>query len=943
MPKPLVIVSVLAIVVGLILVILGALAPGIVAGMLKTEVNEKLRENTKDGAKNKADSSFMRKDQPYIYHFFNITNAKDVILGAKPVLNEVKVDFTLYKQKYDFKIDESGDTYSYEEYDFLVADTEADWDIPLITINPVYTGAVIGQGRTELAFQSNFAAPAVAGVFAQLTGEESLFAGAVRVLGFPGYFKGMWAALMTLNAEGTTPGAVLGAAYPDWENADFSAALEKIKNRWGGNDVTPSFNDGLTTVQVITGAYGDAIAAPFTGFDCVSTPADTFAMNSSFVDLLFTLSADAPAGTPATFALSLVNSLAVFTWAVIVEQSSAFLMALGAYKIDGTSATSIPLAAAAAALDAYLLSAIAPLFDAAVGHHEWVTVTANTYDNDMTRVLGYLAGFLGAGVQRDVVYFGALKKGFLDIATANNANATAFTDAAKISLYEGDMVAIVASALWEDFIYLQFGRSLITRSVIEPRGSVWTVAGRFPQYTGPSFEITDYDNALHLSLSETRQFETFFGTTGGQLSAPVFSGASAAGLSALAPWDSAGVVGAAGERVMPSIMFLISYLPETFVIGSFLSVDDQGVNPVNSGLFVKHTVRELLTGYEDFLLQQRGLPAWQGLYGPNVDNITYWKAISDVNPTRTVMQRATKDIKRLGEFVAVDGVNEFTLATDLGRSCPGPGWGPDQSCKVWDETEVIKGSHSVLEWPPHQQDEKPISPYDIYINIMRREVTWEYKKEIDVKGITMRQYVIAQADFNSAAANAGDEAAVAKSTNYRMSITGTADMSTSSNWAPLWISVPHMYMNQDERDKISGLTDADWEDGDAADFFSWVAVEPITGKLMKAVQRLQANMKLDKAAWGGLYKNMWFGGAGSEHVFFPIYWAFDGNEIGSKDAAEFVDKIYGATELGESVLIGGVTTGIILMLFGVAIALFVVKTGSDSSVGKLKSSEQEMA
>lgn len=119
-------------------------------------IRNKVEENVIVTESSAQDGKFMSVVQPFSYFFYDVTNAKEVVLNASvPIVKEIEIKFMRTQQKYDLTV--SADTYGYREYTVFTPLNESEYDISLITLNPVFLAAAIGQGASELGFQSGLA------------------------------------------------------------------------------------------------------------------------------------------------------------------------------------------------------------------------------------------------------------------------------------------------------------------------------------------------------------------------------------------------------------------------------------------------------------------------------------------------------------------------------------------------------------------------------------------------------------------------------------------------------------------------------------------------------------------------------------------------------------------------------------------------------------------
>lgn len=812
---------------GLGMLIPGVLMPTIADDMLTSTLEEELPVSSSDGN----DEDYMNKDQPYDYYIYNVTNAKDVQNGSKPILDEVRVQFTKVEHKYGFETD--GDTYSYRTYNTFTPLVASDWDKEFITINPVYAAAVVAQGASELGFQSGSTGPmAIDSIFGNL--EAFMTAFQLKMLG--SFLSGFLA---------TVVGSL---SYTD----------DELLSQWD--------NYTMHTDTIAT----ELTQASVTGFE----PSTGFTLdNFNLTKFLFDEDNEA---------CGLLNSTGAAKWGLWFE--------LSAYVAAG------------------------------------ISTAAQTVEH--TAVEGGLGTCLGgsgqlASLAEVPAVMGKLALWFTRFAASDGVENTIFFGAIKTALAP----ALDSATTWEEMGFLQYGASAISNATtatdtINPSG----VPFEFAASTGG---VVGGGTGLTLTIDQVKLFKKTFNSSN-PLGISTFAGTMAA---AIATGDSTTITGTIAATYGASgaiplgvdastaatwVTYLTEYVSEAVALPTLFggAIQDDGTYPLNGGLFVRRNVREILHGYSDDPLLVATGQSWFGFEGPVKANEGIAQAI-DIQTGQTAKKFIRKTgnggMSAIGDYVAYKGVEVMTNATDIFAGvCPGAAWvAKDASygqCKMWREPEVIKGTHS-LQWQP-RLDKEDAKDRRIYIDKVKRDVQFEYEGEVDVKGITLRRYRIDPATFEASADPATDK--------YHMVMDGFVDMAPTLGMVPIWLGSPRHYLNPTERAKISGTTSADWADGGEAELGLNLDVEPITGLVMNANQRLQINVHLERAAWGGFFgKTMYFGGAGSPSVNFPIYWVHEYDTIGDDKADTFKEDVYGNLELADNLQIGLSVVGVLLLLLGV--------------------------
>lgn len=808
---------------GLISLILGARLKSIVEDGIVEKVEEKLTVS----ASSEQDSKFMTTVQPYTYYFFNVTNAKQVVEnGSIPIVQQIRVKCTRTQQKYDFTVNEN--TYGYREFAIYEPLNEADFDIPLITLNPVYLGVAIGQGAGELGFQSALTPAAFRQLVPILTGPDGLlkkYQGTV----IPVYLLTLWQACMQLPVPplNDTTGA---ACITQWG----------LQNQLGGkriSEVDPGY-------------------AKFTGWE-LPTP-----IPSATANALFLLTNNG----------SLTSTTGVARWA---------LLGMYAEEVKKGNASAIPL------YNATLGALIADVAELTEAH--------------ATTVLQYLAGQLLFNSTQNVVYY---------------------FDVIKSKLLE-TFPEVAQAESWHDLGLLQFSRSTLSQS-LGMNHSLFTPnpAFEFSAYQLDTLD-TDPKSMANLTLNETQNLLEYFSVDGsvsyfGLTLQAIFDGSRP--IEDLQEFEFLGV---RLDTVVNIATFLLHYVPVTFVLKAKLglgTVLPDGTHPSNTGMFTKRTVREVLYGYDDPLLTLLGQdPRYNGLIGPlllNVSEAQAWDALT--NKTGKLDTFPSRDMTHFGEYREWQGVEEFHNATDIQKKCASIAWKRDadaSACIIWKNTEVVTGRSHHTQFVPFQDERNP-EPVRVFSSNLLREVIFDFSEHVEVKGISLRRYRLRASELKNPE-DAGSPAAANRSTNYRVAVSGFQDMSTGYEMSPINFGLPRHYGNLAEQDKILGLTDADWnETSNVGALETFLDVEPLTGKVMQARQRLQFNLRLDESRLNGMYQTMY---TAKGYVMFPIMWIEEGDTISDADAESFRSNVLDTRSVAKSWSIALIILGFLFMVVGLAV------------------------
>lgn len=782
--------------IGVAMIVVGALIPSMVETALKAGVKTSLQYEEVDD--NKAGSTFLSKENPYNLYVYNITNPTEVLNGKIPVIQEVKVPFTVTKNKYEVSYDKASDTVSYRSYDTYTPINKALAESKITTVNLAYLGAAFGATGNEILFQAS----TLPKVVPQLTGNTSAFHGALKSLSLATYL-------------GTTYKNLL----PTYKSP------QAVFKQWNG------------------GAHDTNITGPFELPTNITTAILPYLWNSKNTYSL--IRADATR-----------LDEGIFAWAALASAfKSGDMAAFGALSVK-------------------IVTELAPSYKLAPGAALTAASTA-----DITVILGYFGAWMLTPSSQTILlqYFGSVK------------NSIGMTDYTITS--------------WND--------------VAEPGFVMQTLFSIFQQ----AIPVT---NISVLTPAQSAK-----------LAATVSDPTGAVGTFAISK-------GAAFAPIPGSLILgFLEFLTATFFMKGALGLDATVFDPnAKTGILMSMTPLELMHGYEEHLLKLGGA-SYDGIFGSAVTTETEAKNVSATKYITTQKAGNTDDGKGAWKYVEVDNNKQFTNQTDLGNACPNVMfWAADpeaSACKVWKETEVIDGMFSTDAFESFV-DADPPSTISFYNSQTKRTLDFILEtKDVLVEGIKTNKYSINKDLFASSAnlkANKKSEAAQKKSDNYRVFVDGFGDMSTSSKMVPIYLGGPRHYFSKSEQKKFKGVTTDDWSKYKEEDLETVLYVEPITGQLLKGFQRLQFNARISASTATGFYKNIYKGGDNATFAVYPIAWVEDYNVLTPKQAQDFIDKIYGARNLGPTLQIVFVIFGVIFALLGFG-CLYRMKKNQDVGLQQL--------
>ncbi|KAJ1459605.1 CD36 family-domain-containing protein [Pelagophyceae sp. CCMP2097] len=525
---------------------------------------------------------------------------------------------------------------------------------------------------------------------------------------------------------------------------------------------------------------------------------------------------------------------------------------------------------------------------------------------------GNVLAWLGALVdEANPYYYGAVKRG-LNLSPADAADATG----------------------WRALSALQFGRGALTRGVAAS-DSVLPLRANAGIVVAP--ELFAYSNALGEPVSLDVAAATAFLKTfsNAALSRKLVASLRAGDFSVFAdPTYRATGLTPANAHIYTG--YLYTYLAESlflkgFVVGfdrdwntarsdplgvqpGSLSLKSDGTGRVNSGLFTRRSLRDMLFGYEDpiFGLVPVAPGAkpnrYDGLLGFQYDSVADQRA--DVNSPLTYAQFTGKGNPRdIGRYALWRNVTEMVIRPDIpskgGLSYDCSTWQsqgfdmyPDgfESCNIWGEGHAPKpfGAH-VTQVPPGGRRDfffKKAVPekYAIWVTTVLRPLNFEYDSDAVVRGVSVRRYLPEYSQFHTADCEREPERCNVANVAFRMDKTPgfIIPLHTTVGGPPSVVALPAL--GQMEPQYIALFTGLPAYN--KHDHGSYVDVEPETGYIVQAHKRLQyawsvSDKSLNSPVWANLYANTDDG-----QLFWPWIWIDDNSKLGKMSARTLKRGIY---------------------------------------------------
>ncbi len=303
---------------------------------------------------------------------------------------------------------------------------------------------------------------------------------------------------------------------------------------------------------------------------------------------------------------------------------------------------------------------------------------------------------------------------------------------------------------------------------------------------------------------------------------------------------------------------------ESSMNGFVKNLAESNILENNAGLVVSRTVEEwLFTGVDWLVLQQDPSRSKVGIF----DDVEDEAEAEEVGTDRWTKRTGKDDIEEVGQILEFNGENRVYF---------------------WEKEENIRGTGGTQFAPGVEKDEE----LEVFTSDMMRVIKFEYVKDVTKKDIDMLRFTFVEETWEP-------------NDNYDMDTEGLINL-LAVRGSPVMLSKPHFLDADDDlRDDIKGI-DSPAKKND--EFF--IDVEPTTGLVMNAHQRIQVNIEVDTLdEWNTEHRDL----------VMPIFWYDEFGTITDELAEEFVELVYGNEELKENVPIWFLGLGAGLCIPGAAL------------------------
>ncbi|KAJ8604486.1 hypothetical protein CTAYLR_000978 [Chrysophaeum taylorii] len=357
--------------------------------------------------------------------------------------------------------------------------------------------------------------------------------------------------------------------------------------------------------------------------------------------------------------------------------------------------------------------------------------------------------------------------------------------------------------------------------------------------------------------------------------------------------------------------FLYSYLPEKlfmydYVVGyerleGTAETDPLGLSSLrysgslNSGLFTRRSPWEMLFGYHDVIFDlipqsmvSRALE-YAGLLGLQYDSPESQAAANPPLVYRDLTGK--KNYKKVRQYTMwrnttyVHTRDQFPRKDGTRMTCETWRVQGYESCAIWLEPLDFLSRVKVQVAPFREHSVKKY--ITLWAPEILRPIKFEYEKNVVVRGIASRKYVVHDDGLRTANCEE-DPKCNPKNAVYRMQGPSyVATMATSQGGAPASVSRPVLgqMLEKYRSDLFDGLPDYD-----EAKHESFFVLEPLTGFFIKGKLRLQYNWDLNKSflvadVWQPIFDR-------SDTLYWPFLWFDENDKLARSTARKFKQYVY---------------------------------------------------
>ncbi|XP_069834365.1 platelet glycoprotein 4 [Dendropsophus ebraccatus] len=290
----------------------------------------------------------------------------------------------------------------------------------------------------------------------------------------------------------------------------------------------------------------------------------------------------------------------------------------------------------------------------------------------------------------------------------------------------------------------------------------------------------------------------------------------------------------------------------SLVSENFYFIVNQAIKNSNSSLFQIRSVKEVLWGYRDPLLEQL----------PNA-------IIKDKTTGLFYPYNGTYD----GPYVVYNGKDDISKVALITK------YKGESTLSYWkdDYCDMINGTDAAS-FPPFVDKNVPLY---FFSSEICRSIYADFEKEYILKGVKLYRFILPKKALASPHDNPDNHCYCTDEIISRgCNAAGVLDLRACQGGKPVFLSLPHfLYASDYILESLDGLSP------NIEEHQTFIDVEPTTGFTMHFAKRLQVNLLFNRTSKIDILSKL------QSEFMFPVVWLNETAEIGTDKADEFKSKV----------------------------------------------------
>ncbi|KAM9334661.1 platelet glycoprotein 4 [Symphorus nematophorus] len=301
----------------------------------------------------------------------------------------------------------------------------------------------------------------------------------------------------------------------------------------------------------------------------------------------------------------------------------------------------------------------------------------------------------------------------------------------------------------------------------------------------------------------------------------------------------------------------------------FHFVVEKMIKSTNSSLFQRRTVKEMLWGYKDHILNGN-----VGLFSPYNGSVD-------------------------GPYNVYTGIEDISKVGIIDR------WRRERSLPFWNDPycDMINGTDA-SSFPPFVDKKKPLY---FFSSDICRSVSASFVESLDLKGIEVYRYTLLANTLAAPTVNPDNQCFCRdREITKNCTMAGVLDISSCQGGKPIYISLPHfLHGSPPLRESVLGLNPSEEH------HMTYLDVEPITGFTLRFAKRIQVNMMYGPSKVITVLKKV------KDYTIFPVVWLNETAALDDETANMFKTELISRIQMLEIIqqVLLGVGVGIFLLCF----------------------------